>query len=62
MGEIPVSLEQLARVVARADITSIVVRRDITVRLARHSPDPDALEPVLDLLGHICGASGVPYR
>lgn len=62
MGTIPIPIEQVARVVARADITSIIVRRHATVRIARHTPDPDVLDAVLDLLGHVCGANSEPYR
>jgi hypothetical protein len=62
MGHIPVAAEHLARVVARAEIMSIIVRRYVTVRIATHTPDPDVLEYVLELLGAICGAPTDPYR
>ncbi len=55
-------LDQLARAVERADIMSIIVRRYVTVRIGLSSPDPGALEAVLELLGHICGANSEPYR
>jgi hypothetical protein len=62
MGRIPIAFDQLARVVARTEIMAITVRRYATVRIAGHTPDPDVLEHVLDLLGAICMAPSEPYR
>lgn len=62
IGDIPVPLDHLARLVARAEIMSITVRRHITVRSAGHEPKPDMLEALLDLIGELCGAPTEPYR
>jgi hypothetical protein len=62
VGEPPIPLDQIARVVERASILSIMVRRHITVQSAAHAPDARALESVLELIGAICGAGAEPYR
>jgi len=62
IGDIPIPMDQLARIVARAEIMSITVRRHATIRIAGHEPKPEILEALLDLLGALCGAPSDPYR
>ena len=62
MGDIPISVETLAGIVARAEILSINVRRHAIVRIAKHKPDPEILDDLLYLLGELCGDAAVPYR
>lgn len=62
VGEMPIALDKLARVAARAEILSIIVRRHVTVRIAQHEPDAEKLEAVLELIGSLCGSSSEPYR
>jgi hypothetical protein len=62
LGHIPVARDRLARVVTLADILSIIVRRNITVRCAGVHPDTAVFEAVLDLIGELCGPPSLPYR
>ncbi|HEY5926683.1 MAG TPA: hypothetical protein VIV11_33585 [Kofleriaceae bacterium] len=62
MGEIPIPMDQLARAIFRTGITSINVRRHVTVHIDRHAPDAAVLDDVLELLGALCGAASEPYR
>ena len=62
LGDVPLALDQLARVIARADILSITVRRYAIVRIARYTPEPEILDDVLSLLALICGDASSPYR
>jgi len=59
-GDIPFPIDELAQLVARTEILSIVVRRYITVRIARRTPDAGELEALLDLIAALCNAA--PYR
>src|SRR5690606_29946461 len=43
-GDVPIDVATLDQVVARADILSIVVRRNVVVRIARSTPDAAILE------------------
>ncbi|HEX5063086.1 MAG TPA: hypothetical protein VFV99_27110 [Kofleriaceae bacterium] len=62
IGEIPLAMDHLDRLVRRAEIMSITVRRHITVRIAGHEPTPDVFDALLDLLGELCGTPSEPYR
>jgi hypothetical protein len=62
MGEIPIAMDVLQRIVARAEIMSIIVRRNVVVRIARSVPDVGVLDAVLELIGELCGAKSEPYR
>lgn len=62
MGDIPLPRDQLAKLIARADILSIIVRRHVTVTIARSTPDVDMLEALLDLIGALVNAPSEPYR
>jgi hypothetical protein len=62
VGEPTVALDKLARLVERAEILSINVRRHVMVRIAQYSPDPAILGAIVDLIGEIAGAGAEPYR
>lgn len=62
MGTVPMAMERLARVVELADVLSINVRRNITVRIAGVSPNAAIFEAVLELIGELCGPPPEPYR
>ena len=59
-GDIPFPIDQLAELVERTEIVSIVVRRHVTVRIARSVPNVSELEALLDLIGALCNVA--PYR
>ena len=62
MGDIPIAMDVLQRLVARAEIMSIIVRRHVIVRIARNTPDVGVLDAMLDLIGELCRAKSEPYR
>jgi hypothetical protein len=62
MGDIPVGMEILNKLVARAEIMSISVRRHVVVRIGRSTPDAGVLDALLELIGDLCGAKSEPYR
>jgi hypothetical protein len=62
MGDIPIAKDALDRIVTRADLLSINVRRYVIVRIARSTPDVALLDSLLDLIGELCGAKSEPYR
>lgn len=62
VGDIPVALDDLARVVARADVLSIHVRRHVTVQIVASTPDVAVIEAVLELLAQVCSGATGPYR
>jgi hypothetical protein len=62
MGQIPIAMDALQRIVARAEIMSIMVRRHVVVRIARSTPDVATLDALLELIGELCGAKSEPYR
>ncbi|HEY5946287.1 MAG TPA: hypothetical protein VIV40_12380 [Kofleriaceae bacterium] len=62
MGDIPIAMDALQRIVARADILSIIVRRNVTIRIGRSTPDVGMLDALLELIGELCGAKSEPYR
>ena len=62
MGDVPIAMDALQRIVARAEIMSIVTRRHVIVRSARSTPDVAVLDALLELIGELCGAKSEPYR
>jgi hypothetical protein len=62
MGDIPIAIDALQRLVARAEIMSIIVRRHVIVRIARSTPDAGVLDALLELIGELCAAKSEPYR
>lgn len=62
MGTIPMAMERLARVIELADVLSINVRRNITVRIAGVSPNAAIFDAVLEVIGELCGPPPEPYR
>jgi hypothetical protein len=62
MGEPPLSLEQMTRWLERIEIVSIDVRRNVTVGITGHMPDPVVLDALLELLGTLCNPASEPYR
>jgi hypothetical protein len=62
MGDIPIAMDALQRLVVRAEIMSINVRRHVMIRIARNTPDVGVLDALLELIGELCGAKHEPYR
>ena len=62
MGDVPIAMDVLQRIVVRAEIMSIVIRRHVIVRSARSTPDVAVLDALLELIGELCGAKSEPYR